>query len=172
LVASQLAWLEGQPAPELEGVQAWRGGPVKLADLRGKYVLIDFWGYWCGPCVHAMPVLIGLHERFKDHGLAIIGVHCDMDGEVDTPAKLDEKIAPLKKKIWGGKDLPFPVALTTMDYIDSPKPTRASAAAQYGILGYPTTVLIDREGKVLGKFLARDEKDAVAEIEKLLRVTK
>jgi uncharacterized protein (TIGR03067 family) len=172
LVASQLAWLEGQPAPELEGVLAWRGGPVKLADLRGKYVLIDFWGYWCGPCVYAMPVLIGLNERFKDKGLAIIGVHCDMDGEVDTPAKLDEKIALLKKKIWGGKDLPFPVALTTKDYIDSPQPTRASAAAQYGILSYPTTVLIDKEGKVLGKFEARDEKDAVAEIEKLLRVAK
>ena len=169
LVASKLAWLEGQPAPELEGVVGWRGEPIKLADLKGKYVLIDFWGYWCGPCVQAMPVLITLHERFKDKGLAIIGVHCDMDGEVSTPAMLDEKLVPLKKNLWQGKDLPFPVALTTKDYIDGPQPTSRSTAAQYGILGYPTTILIDKEGKVVGRFEWRDEKEAIAEVEKLLK---
>src|SRR5260221_572233 len=169
LLASRLTRLEGQPAPELEGVVGWRGQPLKLADLHGKYVLIDFWGYWCGPCVHAMPVLVDLHERFKDKGLAIIGVHCDMDGEVDTAAKYDEKIAPIKKKIWQGKDLPFPVALTTKDYIDGRQPVSRSSAAQYGILHYPTTILIDKEGKVVGEFGARDLKQAAAEIEKLLK---
>jgi thiol-disulfide isomerase/thioredoxin len=172
LVASKLAWLEGQPAPELEGVVGWRGKPTKLADLKGKYVLIDFWGYWCGPCVQAMPVLITLHERFKDKGLAIIGVHCDMDGEVSTSAMLDEKLAPLKKNLWQGKDLPFPVALTTKDYMDGPQPTSRSTAAQYGILGFPTTILIDRDGKVVGTFEARVEKEAVAEVEKLLKSDK
>ncbi len=169
LVAANWALLEGHPAPELDGVVGWRGQPVKLADLRGKYVLIDFWGYWCGPCVHAMPILIALHERFKDNGLAIIGVHCDMDGEVSTSAMLDERIAPLKKNVWGGKDLPFPVALTTAENFDGPQLTRRSPAAQYGIFLYPTTILIDKEGKVAGTFEARDEKEAVAEVEKLLK---
>jgi hypothetical protein len=97
-------------------------------------------------------------------------VHVDMNGEVDTPAKLNEKIVPLKKKVWEGNDLPFPVALTTKDDIDNPRPTSRSAAAQYGILAYPTTVLIDKEGKVVGKFQARDKEKAAAEIEKLLHV--
>ncbi len=113
LTASQLVFLQGHPAPELEGLVGWKGAPVKLADLKGKYVLLDFWGYWCGPCVQAMPVLIKLHEQFKDKGLAIVGVHLDGDGDVDTAAKLDEKLAGIRRKYWDGKDLPFSVALTS-----------------------------------------------------------
>jgi uncharacterized protein (TIGR03067 family) len=169
LIASRLKWLEGYPAPELDGVVAWRGAPVKLADLKGKYVLIDFWGYWCGPCVGAMPALIDLHERFKDKGLAIIGVHVDLDGEVDTPAKLDEKTVAIKKKLWSGKDLPFPVALTCGTLTGGEQPSHGRTAEQYGILSYPTTILIDREGNVVGKFEARDEKEAFAKIDELLK---
>jgi uncharacterized protein (TIGR03067 family) len=170
LAASRLLLLQGGPAPELEGVVGWKGDKVKLADLKGKYVLLEFWGYWCGPCVHSMPVLIELHEKFADKGLAIIGVHVDLDGEVDTAAKYDDKIAPIKKGLWEDKSLPFPVVLTSGKRIESGdnQSIRGGAAAQYGILGYPTTILIDREGKVLGKFHARDAKKAVAEVEKLL----
>jgi uncharacterized protein (TIGR03067 family) len=170
LEASRLLVLQGGPAPELEGVVGWKGEKVKLADLKGKYVLLEFWGYWCGPCVHSMPVLIELHEKFADKGLAIIGIHVDIDGEVDTAAKYDDKIAPIKKKLWQDKSLPFPVVLTSGKRIESGdnQPIRGGAAAQYGILGYPTTILIDREGKVVGKFHARDAKKAVAEVEKLL----
>jgi thiol-disulfide isomerase/thioredoxin len=143
---------------------------VKLADLKGKYVLLEFWGYWCGPCVHSMPVLIELHEKFADKGLAIVGVHVDIDGEVDTPAKYDEKIAAIQKKLWQGKSLPFPVVLTSGKRMETSDHDliRGGAAGQYGILGYPTTILVDREGKVVGKFHARDAKKAIAEVEKLL----
>ena len=75
LPVSKLVLLEGQPAPELRGVVGWKGQPVKLADLKGKYVLLDFWGYWCGPCVEAMPILIEMHEKFHDKGLVVIGIH-------------------------------------------------------------------------------------------------
>jgi hypothetical protein len=62
------------------------------------------------------------------------------------------------------------VALTSGKQIASTNNefVRGGAAFQYGILGYPTTILIDREGKVVGKFHARDAKQAVAEVEKLL----
>lgn len=170
LEAPRLLLLQGGPAPELEGAIAWKGKKVKLADLKGKYVLLEFWGYWCGPCVHSMPVLIELHEKFADKGLAIVGVHVDIDGEVDTPAKYDEKIAAIQKKLWRGKSLPFPVVLTSGKRTETSDHDliRGGAAAQYGILGYPTTILIDREGKVVGKFHARDAKKAIAEVEKLL----
>jgi uncharacterized protein (TIGR03067 family) len=174
LTASRFLLLQGQPAPELEAVVGWKGEKVKLADLRGKYVLLEFWGYWCGPCVQSMPVLFALHEKFHEQGLAIVGVHLDIEGEVDTPAKLDEKVASFRKEMWQGKDLPFPVALTSGKQIDDGEGDliRGGPAARYGVLSYPTTILIDREGKVVRRFHARDAKTAIAEVEKLLNPEK
>lgn len=73
-IPSPLAALVGKPGQELDGVVEWKGTPTKPADCKGKYVLLDFWGYWCHPCVQLMPNLMELHERFKDKGLVIIGV--------------------------------------------------------------------------------------------------
>jgi uncharacterized protein (TIGR03067 family) len=162
-----LVGMKGKPAPELEGVVGWRGEKVKFADLKGKYVLVEFWGYWCGPCVHSMPVLIELHEKYADKGLAIVGVHVDLDGEVDAAAKLDSKIAVLKKDKWNGKDLPFPNVLASGEQ-SKDKEKRRNPATQYDIPGYPTCLLIDREGKLIGEFAAHDIKKASEEIEKLL----
>jgi thiol-disulfide isomerase/thioredoxin len=149
----------GKPDPEFEGIVAWRGTPAKLADLRGKYVLIDFWGYWCGPCVEAMPWIIELHKQFGDKGLAIISVHEDDEGEIDTAAKLDEKIALLKKKLWKGEDLPFPVALMSGKKAAGPRDTEPHTVGpvhQYGIQYLPTLILIDKEGKFAGEFQGVD----------------
>lgn len=169
LPALAFAVLKGKPAPELVEVKGWKGDPVRLADLKGKVVLLEFWGYWCGPCIGSMPVLIELHERFADKGLAIVGVHMDIDGEVDTPAKLDAKLVAAKREHWKGKDVPFPNALVSGTRVgtgDDAGP--GGTVAKYGVRGYPTTILIDREGRVVGQFHARDIKAAAAEIEKLL----
>jgi uncharacterized protein (TIGR03067 family) len=169
LNASRLKLLEGKPAPELAGVVGWKGTPVKLADLRGKYVLLEFTGHWCEPCMYVMPEFIALHERFKDKDLVIIGVHVDIDGEVDTAVKLDEKLAMHRKNLWKGKDIPFPVALVSGKEVgEGERRWRGQAAQQYGVTGYPTTVLIDREGKVVGPFGARSAKESAEKIEKLL----
>lgn len=170
LALSRLELMKGHPAPDFVGVVGWKGTPVKLADLRGKYVLIDFWGYWYGPCVGSMPVLLDLHEKYKDKGLAILSVHVDIDGDVDTAAKLDEKIAEYKRTQWNGRDLPFPTALSAGK--ETPDGYDGITAAQYGILGYPTTVLIDRDGNVVDEFEARDTAAASAEIDHLLAVPK
>jgi uncharacterized protein (TIGR03067 family) len=169
LIASRLTVLQGRPAPELTGVVGWKGQKVSLAGLKGKYVLLDFWGYWCGPCVGVMPVLIDIHEKYHDKGFVVVGVHLDADGEVDTAAKLDEKIAGFKKKLWKGKDLPFPVALTSGRQVgEGDARKHVGAVGDYGIHSFPTTVLIDPEGKVVGKVGYRDIASATKEIDKLL----
>ena len=116
-----------------------------------------------------MPVLIDLHERFNDKGLAIVGVHVDTLGEVDSPAEFDEKIAPHKKELWHGKDLPFSVALTYKNDSDDALSTDPTPAVQYGIRSYPTTVLIDRQGKVVREFAIYESSDVTAQIEELLQ---
>ncbi|QJX00312.1 sigma-70 family RNA polymerase sigma factor [Frigoriglobus tundricola] len=165
--------LIGKPAPELTDVVAWKGAAVKLADLKGKYVLVEFWGYWCGPCVASMPVLMELHDRFKDKGVVIVGVHVDADGEVDTVRALDDKLALYKKDLWKGRDIPFPVALTSGKRAqDDENAGRGVLATRYGVRGYPSTVLIDAAGKVVGKFHARDVKAAAERLEELLKEAK
>lgn len=168
--ASELFKLIGQPAPELTDVVGWKGEAVKLADLKGKVVLLEFWGYWCGPCIASMPVLYELHDKFKDKGLVIIGVHVDADGEVDSAKVLDEKLTAYKKEVWKGRDLPFPSVLVSGKLTE--KDARGVLAEKYGIRSYPSTILIDRDGKVVGKLHAREAKSAAAEMEKILKAEK
>ncbi len=150
LPASRIAQLVGKPAPELTHIKGWvNGGPVKLADLKGKVVVLDFWGYWCGPCVHSMPELAQLHEKYKDKGLVIIAVH---DGSATDIADMMAKLERPKKEIWGGKDLPFLIALDSGKV--GPGDTAygsGDATAAYGITSFPTQVLIDKDGNVVGR---------------------
>lgn len=153
LPATRLVQMVGQPAPELVKIKGWKNGaPVTLADLRGKVVLLDFWGYWCGPCVHSMPELMKLHDEFHEKGLVIIAVHDDSVGSI---AEMDTKLEDIKKSIWAGKDLPFLVALDGGGEtpIEGRQGTRARGAttAAYGIDSFPTQILIDRDGKVVGR---------------------
>ena len=167
LPATGLHKLIGKPAPELTDVVGWKGDAVKLADLKGKVVLLEFWGYWCGPCIGSMPVLYELHDTFKDKGVVIIGVHVDGGGEVTTAKELDEKLTRYKKDVWKDRDLPFASALTSGKQTESGG--RGVLADLYGIRSYPSTVLIDRDGKVVGKFHARDAKTAIAAMERILK---
>ncbi len=68
------SWL-GKPAPEIAAIDLDTGKPVTLADFRGKVVVLDFWGYWCGPCTGSMPHLIDLHQKFKGRPLEIVALH-------------------------------------------------------------------------------------------------
>lgn len=158
LPPTRLATLRGQPAPELEGIKGWKnGGPVTLADLRGKVVLLDFWGYWCYPCCQGMPKLMEWHEKYKDRGLVIIAVHDDSVADV---AEMEQKTAGVRASLWGGRDLPFLVALDGGG--ERPIPgtgdiVRGGTTAAYGVHLFPTKVLIDRSGNIVGVIGDREE---------------
>jgi len=110
-----------------------------------------------------MPILIELHEKFRDRGLAIVGVHFDPEGQVNSSQKLKEKTAHFVDGMWQGKELPFPNALVAGE-----SPHQVSTRNIYGIDHFPTTLLIDRKGKLVGEFHARDLERATERIEKLL----
>jgi uncharacterized protein (TIGR03067 family) len=167
--ASRLKMLQGKLAPELTGVTNWKGREIKLADLKGKYVLLDFWGYWCPPCVREVPILSEIHKKFSDRGLEVVGIHVDRGEDLDTTTKLDEMLSPFLKGPWKGLDLSFPVGLVTAKQVsEDSKTSKGCPVVEYGVIGFPTTILIDREGKVMGRFRFRDAKDADQQIEKLL----
>jgi len=160
--------LLGSPAIELRSIKGWKnGGPVKLADLRGKVVLLDFWGTWCGPCISEMPVLMKLHDQFKDKGLTIIAVHDDSLASIQEMNLAMEKI---RDQSWAGRDLPFLIALdgggpTRITYTDATD--RGATTAAYGIESFPTTLLIGRDGRVVDRMSVNLD-TAQAQVQKLL----
>jgi thiol-disulfide isomerase/thioredoxin len=153
LPADRLAYLIGKQAPELQQIKGWiNSKPIKLADLRGKVVLLDFWGTWCGPCVQVIPELIDLHEKYQDKGLVIIGIHTDSMNSVED---LEKEINKLSKERWDDRKIPFAIALDGGGKckIERTKLTSNGATtAAYGIQGWPTIVLIDKQNKVVDQY--------------------
>lgn len=163
----QTAYLKlvGQPAPPLAHVRGWKNAPVALDALHGKVVLLCFWGYWCGPCVREMPTLMHLHDKYADRGLEIVAVHVDTENAVDSAEALDGHTASLRRDLWHGRDLPFSSALIYRDESDKDGLTQ-----QYGVISYPTTIWLDRDGKVGGEVSFNDVQPEAADeqVEKLL----
>src|SRR5277367_1384428 len=101
------------------------GGTWRMAEHRGQVVLVNYWASWCGPCWEETPGLIRFSKELGPQGLAVVGVAIDEGGTAKV------------KKFVDDFQVPYPVAL----------PERGSQMA-YGMAGVPTTILVDRQGKV------------------------
>lgn len=118
------------------------GSTVKLSDFKGKYVLIDFWASWCVPCRKGNPHLKELYARYKDKGIEFIGVSDD-DGSPDAWKKAVEK-----------DGLPWLHVLRGLDWdkIRKGEDNPNDISELFGIHSLPTKILIDKQGKIIGRF--------------------
>ncbi|WP_165065920.1 TlpA family protein disulfide reductase [Paludisphaera rhizosphaerae] len=150
LTGNYIVKLVGKPAPEIEARDLDTRSPIRLADYRGKVVVLDFWGYWCGPCVSAMPGLMKIHDKYQGRPVVVLALH---DQSVQTREAYDVKLENVKRNIWNGRDLPFRVAVDTPAPDipkDEPGIAHGVTCSRYEILNFPTTLVIGPDGVVAG----------------------
>jgi peroxiredoxin len=111
------------------------GIPVSLSSFRGKYVLIDFWASWCGPCRQENPNVVAAFNRYKDKNFTILGV------SLDRPGKKEDWLNAIKKDN------------LTWTHVSDLQFWQNAVAQQFQISSIPQNYLIDPEGKIIGKNL-------------------
>ncbi len=121
------------------------GNPVKLSSFRGKYVLLDFWASWCGPCRQENPNVARNYARFKNKNFTVVGV------SLDRPDGKSAWLAAIKSD---GLDW---TQLSDLKFWNN------QAAALYSVTSIPQNYLIDPQGKIIAKNLRGEDLDAKLE---------
>lgn len=116
--------IRGKPAPDFE-LPDLAGAKLHRSDLKDKVLLVNFWATWCAPCEIEIPWFIDFDKKYRSQGLEIVGVSLDEEG----PAKVKKYVAEHK--------MTYHVVMGD----------EKTADAFGGILGLPTTFLVDRSGK-------------------------
>jgi peroxiredoxin len=113
--------------------------PVSLTDFHGKYVLVDFWASWCGPCRGENPNVVKAYNQYKDKNFTVLGV------SLDRPGKKDDWLAAIK-----ADGLEW-TQVSDLKFWDN------DVAKLYGIKSIPQNYLLDPTGKIIGKNLRGDD---------------
>ena len=151
------AGIWAQPAPALEAgasapdfeLAARDGPPRRLGDSRGRLVYLDFWASWCGPCRAENPNVVKAFNQYKDKGFTILGVSLDQPNAKDKWIKAihDDQL--------------------TWTHVSDLQYWKNAVAVQYGIQAIPQNLLIDKEGKIIGKNLRGE--DLAQKLEELFK---
>jgi peroxiredoxin len=114
----------GTSAPEFTLVDS-QGKTVSLSELRGQVVMINFWASWCGPCREEMPYLEQIHQRYERLGFTLLGINVEENSSAANAWLQDRPVS-------------FPILYDPQNGVSK----------LYDVIAMPSTVLIDREGKV------------------------
>ncbi len=138
----------GELAPDIE-LPNPDGDVMRLSDLKGQVVLLDFWASWCGPCRRANPHVVKTYNKYKDKGFTVFSVSLDRPGQKGRWVQAIEK-----------DNLAWPYHVSDLQFWSS------APAQTYGVKGIPKTFLIGKDGKIISNSVSPYALDA--ELEKLL----
>lgn len=124
--SSVLALEEGEKVPDFDIASIYADKPnIKLSDLEGKTLYVDFWASWCAPCVLSLPLYNEMYHKYKDQGLEVIAVNVDNPIEDGLDFLLD----------------------TPLDFL-IPQDPEGNIAELFGVIGMPSSYLISPDGTV------------------------
>ncbi len=127
---------EGAQVPEITTTDIYKNS-FKLSSLLGKYVVLDFWGTWCSPCIQGIPNMKKYYERYGGR-LEYVGIACNEKNGIEGVIKRVEKSKMNWIHLMNGEDL-------------------NNYSKMFGVTGYPTKFVIGPEGKVVGSFVGEGE---------------
>src|SRR5690242_8309421 len=147
--------VSGKPEPELK-LKTVDGKDVSLADYKGKVVFVNFWATWCDPCRVEIPWLIAMQNKYGPKGFTVVGIAMDEEGKSVVAPFLDKERFDVD-----GQKLPmnYPIVIGNDNVADK----------FGGLFGYPTSVLISPDGKIVKRVTGIISEDEIAKaIEDLL----
>ena len=136
----------GQPSPEFINYENHKGGETSLADLRGKYVYVDVWATWCGPCIREIPSLKEVEAKYHDSNIAFVST------SIDQARDHDKWVAMVNDKQLGGTQL-----MADNDW-------QSKFVRDYGIEGIPRFILIDPDGNIVSADAPRPSNPKLVEM--------
>jgi cytochrome c biogenesis protein CcmG/thiol:disulfide interchange protein DsbE len=137
-----------KPAPEVT-LKDLDGKDLSLAQYKGKVVLVNFWATWCEPCQVEIPWLIEMQQKYAAKGFTVLGIAMDEDGaKVVTPWVQKERFDVNGTK----SQMNYPIVIGN----------DAAADKFGGLLGYPTSVLVTRDGKIIKRITGIINEDEIS----------
>lgn len=136
------------PAPDFRLTNR-AGGEIALSELRGQVVMINFWASWCGPCRQEFPALDQIYGKYKPMGFTMVGINVESE-------KADAE------RFLGARPVSFPILFDPDN----------SVSGSYGVSAMPTTVLVDRQGRLRWQHRAYKPGDEAKYIEQVRAMLK